>query len=149
MILIFALVAVLCYVAAARKEDLPAILSGLPWQQLADASVVVVAVAFTYEWYVRKETEAHLVETLVSTPAILQAVLSPEKVDELLRAGLEARLGSELGQAAFDSMVRHIAQYPQVVRNLSQKIVFRLATRHHIRSPSRSRLLADLHQRQL
>jgi len=100
----------------------------IPWDSLAGSCLSVVVIGFVYEWVVRNETEQKLHEVLgqhfqnqvsaidtqiskamLTTPELMKSVLAPDMVDEVIRTGLEVRLGdAQLAQEAYDSYLSHL-----------------------------------------
>lgn len=110
-----------------------------PLASVASSCMGIVIIAFAYEWFVRNESEAKLVEkleqalrehervvstemarTMFTSPALLREVFTPSVADEVVRAALEARLGSDqLAREAYDSFLSQIVTSQERRQNYS------------------------------
>jgi hypothetical protein len=85
-----------------------------PWDSLASACLDSFLVAFAYEWFIRKETEAkstqvleryfhnqekaianEITRTIFTDNNIMRRILAPNVVDDVIRTGLEIKLGDD------------------------------------------------------
>lgn len=105
----------------------------VPWESLASACLGSFLVAFAYEWFIRKETDAELTQTLdryfqsheqvigseiaramLINRDVMKDILSSHVVDDVIRAGLEVRLGdAQLARDVYDSQLSQILTYKE------------------------------------
>lgn len=103
-------------------------LDSWPLTSVASSCLGVAIIGLAYEWIIRNETEAQLVEkleqtlrnheqvvstamarTMFTSPVLLRDVFTPGVADEVVRSALEARLGSDqLAREAYDSFLSQI-----------------------------------------
>lgn len=131
VLLFFILLMVCFYVLDAFKDSIPAPWNWvrfLPWQSLAGTALGVVLIAFAYEWFVRKETEEkliqmlkehlhfqeeiignHIAKAMLFDKEIMRRVLAPDMMDDVLRTGLEIRLGDDqLARETYDNLLSQL-----------------------------------------
>jgi hypothetical protein len=97
----------------------------IPWQSLAGTTFGILVIAIIYEWYIRKENEQKLNETLqqlfdaqeeiiskhfsriiLTHPDLLKNLFAPDVVDDFIRAALEVRFAeSELGKETYNTLI--------------------------------------------
>lgn len=108
-------------------------LKDLPLRALADACLTAFLVGITYEWIVRYESEAALSEiiskqiqiqqqaiieeiprALIINPEVMGNILKEERLEEILRAGLQVRLGDkQMGDDIYEGLLRKTLSYNQ------------------------------------
>lgn len=132
---------VLDYFAYNQVSDFWIYLRKFPLRALADACLTAFLVGFTYEWIVRRESEATLLEllsekmseqkaeiieeiprALILNPETMEKVLKNEKVDEVIRKSLQVKLGDhQMGNDLYEGLLRKTLSYSQRWTNYRYK----------------------------
>jgi hypothetical protein len=132
--------------ALSDRQDL-SMLRILPWQSMAEASLAVLMVAFTYEWVVRKESERkteqqldrasrNLVSQLraeapfwiLADPDVIKGALDDAVVARIVRAALERHTGnSSLAAGLHDVTTRLASRYREAWSSYRNTITVRPA----------------------
>jgi hypothetical protein len=109
----------------------------VPWESLASACLGSSLVAFAFEWFIRKETEAKLNEELAhhfreqhhaianevarvifTGGDIMRRILAPNVVDDMIRTGLEIKLGDNyLAKKVYDDQLSQLLTYKERRQN--------------------------------
>ena len=111
IILLLIVLTILFYVGEVwSKSHLPAAWEWIrlfPWDSLASACLGSFLVAFAYEWVIRKETEA-------KSRDIMRRILAPDVVDDVIRTGLEIKLGDDyLARKVYDDQLSQLLTYKE------------------------------------
>jgi len=114
----------------------------LPWDSLASACLGSFLVAFAYESFIRKETEAksdeilghyfrelhsiianEITRTIFTDKNIMRRILAPNVVDDVIRTGLEIKLGDDyLAKKVYEDQLSQLLTHKERRKNYRCKI---------------------------
>ena len=129
-------------VAVSQSVALWLLFKNWPIRGLADACLTTLIIGFAYEWIVRKESEAALIElisqqinqqktaiieeiprALILNPNVITSILKQSRLEDIIRTGLQIKLGdTQMGTDIYDGLLRKTLSYEQRWANYRYKI---------------------------